>query len=193
MPMAQDRILFLSKRTRLRIAELCRDEPRTIGELAAALGRDPGSLSQPRTMVRRGVLKEASRPLPSGRDARTYRLDRQWRPALEEALRRAPAAVPASGQDLLLVPLSEVKRAATALAEGVDMVEWGAEVRGGTAGLLLAVRRDATDTGTVEVLDRLGDVAPSVVPLHLVRSMSAAQLQKWAETLAGGAPALPSP
>lgn len=183
MSAAQDRIRFLGEKTRLQIAELCRSAPQTQTELAAALGRDPGSISQTRTMVERGALRKASRTLPSGRKAATYLLRASWRPALDEALRRAPASLPGDSRDLLFIPLAEVGRAATLLAAGIDGIEWGADVRGGLAGLLLAVRRDEAGRNTIRVLDSLGSAASSAVPLHLVRSMSAAQLQEWAQGL----------
>jgi len=181
-----DRTRFLSDPIRLRIAELCRDQPRTRAELATALGRDAGSLSQPRTMANRGALEERSRAKASdGRPAKVYRLKKSWQPALKSAREQQQPAWPEDGQDLLLIPLANTADACAAIARGIPDIEWGAPVRGGAAGIVIAPLQGRNGAGTLRVLKALGGVAPQIMALHLGAPMSASALREWSRQVDG--------
>jgi hypothetical protein len=177
-----DRIAFLREPTRLAIAELCRDEALTLPEIAGDLGRPPGSLSQPKTMVDHGALVLGSRRL--GADGRgggkTFRLNPAWESVLDEARRSVGPAWPAERQDLLLIPLSDTEAAAAALSSGIPPeVEWGARVHGAGSGLILAPAPDRGGRGTLRVVQALGDIGTRVAELHLSKIMAPVELQAW--------------
>lgn len=177
-----DRTGFLLEPTRLEIAELCRDEALTLAEIASHLGRSPGSLSQPRTMLREGALVVGTRRL--GADGRgggkTFRLNPDWEAALDEARRSKEVEWPLHHQDLLLVPLADSEVAAAKLAAGVPPeVEWGARLHGAFSGLLLAPAPDRGERGTLRVVEALGEIGTRVVALHLSSIMTPNELQAW--------------
>lgn len=176
----EDRIRFLSDPIRLRIAELCHHEWRTQGELSTELGREAGSLSQPRTMARRGALEERPRSTASsGRRAKTYRLKKSWGSALETAMEQQRPAWPEPGQDLLIIPLADTADACAAIAKGIPDIEWGATVRGGIAGLVLAPTPRPNGVGRIRALKALRGVAPQVMALQLDPPMSGSALREW--------------
>ncbi len=175
-----DRTAFLREPTRLAIAELCRDEALTLAEIAADLGRSPGSLSQPKTMVDHGALVSGTRRLGAdGRGGgRTFRLNPDWEPALDEARRSGAPTWRAGHQDLLLIPLSDAEAAAAILSSGIPPeVEWGARVHGAGSGLLLAPAQSGR--GTLRVIRALGDIGSRVAELHLSKIMAPVELQAW--------------
>ena len=177
-----DRTEFLREPTRLAIAELCRDEALTLAEIASHLGRSPGSLSQPGTMLREGALVGgARRPGSDGRrGGKTFRLDPEWEGALDEARRNREVAWPLHRQDLLLISLADSEAAATKLATGVPPeVEWGARLHGAFSGLLLAPAPDRGERGTLRVVEALGEIGPRVVALHLSSIMTPNELRAW--------------
>lgn len=185
MPSQQDRIRFLTDPIRLRIAELCLDHPRTRSELATELGRPAGSLSQPQTMVKHGALKGRLRNKASdGRPATAYILDPRWRGALEAARKGRLPNWPEAGQDLLLIPLSDTAEACAAIAQGIPEIEWGAQVRGGVAGLVLAPTRTLDGTGRLRALKALKEIAPQIMALQLDTPMRGAELQSWSARVA---------
>jgi DNA-binding transcriptional ArsR family regulator len=179
-----DRTRFLEEPTRLRIAELCRDEALSLAEIAAELGRQPGSLSQHRTMLDWEALVAGEPRASDGRgQAKTYRLNNDWEEALVEARRRRRPSWPDARQELLLVPLADVPAACAAIAEGIADVDWGAEVRGGMSGLVLAPALGGGST--VRVIERLREIAPRVVPLQLGDVMGPGELREWSREAAG--------
>jgi hypothetical protein len=182
-----DRTRFLREPTRRAIAELCRDEELSLAEIAAELGRDPGSLSQPKTMLKRGALILGTpHPPPDGRGGgRTYRFNDEWEEALEEARRDAASGPATESRDLLLIPLSDTEAACAVLAERVPPeVEWGARVHGAMSGLILA---SESERGTPRLISALGSAARGAVELHLSSIMTPAELRAWCA--GGGAPA----
>lgn len=177
-----DRTGFLLEPTRLAIAELCRDEALTLGEIASHLERSTGSLSQPKTMLREGALVAGTRRLGSdGRGGgKTFRLNPEWEHALEEAQRKKGVARTINHQDLLLIPLSDTEAAAAKLSAGVPPdVEWGARVQGGGSGLVLAPTPDRGERGALRVVEALGEIGTRVVELHLSRIMTPNELRAW--------------
>lgn len=194
MPPPLDRTRFLLEPTRLAVAELCRDEALTLGEIADELRRRPGSLSQPGTMLRNGALiRGASRFASDGRGGgKTFRLNPEWVEVLEEARRRRAPAWPSAGQDLLLIRMQDASRAASVLAEQVPSdIEWGARVHGGMSGLILAPARDEAGQSTLRVVDALTDDVREIVELHLGKVMSPSELQAWCAALSSGRAQLP--
>jgi DNA-binding transcriptional ArsR family regulator len=196
MPPKVDRTAFLLEPTRMKIAELCRDESLSLSEIAAELGRPSGSLSQPRTMLRRKALIEGQRGGASdGRGgARTFRLNGNWKSALDEArLRRRPNWSTVR-RDLLVVQLADTPAACAAVAEGIPDIEWGAQVRGAVTGLVLAPSADGDGASTVRVVAALGAVSARVAELHLSDVMAPAELREWSARAArrsGAAGGLP--
>jgi len=187
MAKSLDRISFLSKPTRFKIAEFCDGEWRTLDEIGAMLDRAPGSLSQPKTMRKEGALKTKSRLGADGRggtEARAYRLNPSWRNVLEMARTRQRPELPAVGQELLLIPLAATSAACAKIVDGIDEVEWGARLTGETFGLLLAPAADATGASTSRVLEALGPVGHEARRLHLKEVMSPAGLQSWSRSVA---------
>ena len=179
MSKAVDRTAFLSEPTRLRIAELCREEALTLEEIAASLGRRPGSLSQPKTMRERKALLSGKRKPADGRGpAKTYRLNPAWEEALEEARSRQRPPWATARQDLLLIPMSEMPTACAAIAGGVIGIEWGAQVRGERMGLVLAPESNSDSASTVRVLKALEAVA-QIATLELGHVMSPGELREW--------------
>jgi hypothetical protein len=183
-----DRTSFLREPTRRAIAELCREESLTLVEIAAELHRQPGSLSQPKTMLREGALVlGAPRSGPDGRGGgQTYRFNGEWEDALEEARRGATVARPLDSQDLLLIPLADTEAVTAMLAENVPPeIEWGARVHGAMSGLILA---SESERGTLRLIDALGPSAGQAVELHLSRVMSPAELRAWCGRATPGLP-----
>jgi hypothetical protein len=186
MSKQEDRIRFLSDPIRLRIAELCNDRACTRAELGAALEREAGSLSQPRTMVKKGALEERARTKASdGRPAKVYRLKRGWREALEGARKQHLPAWPEPGGDLLLVALADTATVCAAIAGGIPDIEWGAPVHGGSAGLVLAPSPRTDGASRIKVLDALREAAPQIMTLHLGRPMNATELRQWSSEVVG--------
>lgn len=187
MPSRLDRTAFLSEPTRLKIAEFCREEPHSVVEIARELGRSTGSLSQPETMLKKKALKSARRKGADDRGGTTvFRLAADWVPALEEARSRRQPELPATGQELLLIPLAQTAAACAVIADGIDEVEWAAEVSGESVGLLVAPRVDRSGANTLRVLSALGSAGEQARRIHLRTVMSPARLREWAAEVAGG-------
>lgn len=175
-----DRTAFLSEPTRLRIAELCRDEALTTQEIAAMLERPSGSLSQPKTMRKHKALIEAKKRRPSdGRgQAKAFRLNPAWKGALDEARLRQRPAWSAVRQDLLLIPLSETPAACVAIAAGIEEIEWGAQLGGERTGLVVAPEPGANGTSTIRVVEALREVT-QLMRLQIGDVMSPNELREW--------------
>lgn len=196
MPDRVDRIRFLAEPTRLEIARLCRDHWLTRAEIAVKLGREAGSLSQPKTMLKRGALEMRPRKKGSdGRDSTTFHLKRGWRMVLDEARAQASPAWPTPGQDLLVIPIEEVPDACEVLAKGVPGIAWGAQAnggRGGLGGLILAPAVDADGANTIRVIAALKGSTPGIARLQLGKTMSKTELQSWSARVGGRGGELPA-
>lgn len=195
MTKALDRTAFLSDPTRFKIAEFCSGEGRSLGEIAARLGRSSGSLSQPETMRKRKALLTTTRRGADGRGGtKVFRLNPVWRDAVAMARTRQRPELPATSQDLLLVPLADTPAACTVIASGVDEIEWAARLVGESFGLLVAPTPDASGASTVRVLKALGPAGQQVKRLHLREVMSPARLHDWSRAIAAsrGGNELPS-
>lgn len=181
MTKALDRTAFLSEPTRLRIAELCRDEALTDEEIASLLNRPSGSLSQPETMRKHKALVRAKKRKPSdGRGpaaASRFNPAPAWREALDEARRRRSAWA-TTKQDLLLIPLRETPAACAAIAVGIPEIEWGAQLAGERTGLVVAPQADVDGASTIRVVEALETVA-EIVRLQLSNVMNPGQLRAW--------------
>lgn len=181
MAQSLDRTAFLSEPTRLRIAEICKDEALTFEEIAAMLERPSGSLSQPGTMLKHGALVEDKRRRKrvDGRSkARAFRLAKSWRSNLGEAQERRRPPWADREQSLLLIPLSETPAACAAIASGIADIEWGARVNGESVGLVVAPQSDADGSSTVRVVQALQGVA-RITRLQLNQVMSPSELREW--------------
>jgi hypothetical protein len=185
MPQSLDRTSFLADPTRFEIAEFCISEWRSVEEIAARLGRPSGSLSQPKTMARRKILRTKTRPAADGRERGTtvYRLDPRWRPDLEAARARQRPQAPPSGQDLLLIPLADTPEACALLADGVEEIAWAAQLAGESVGLLVAPAADPSGASTMRVLKALGPVGRQARRLQVKEAMSAARLREWSRSV----------
>jgi hypothetical protein len=184
----EDRIRFLAEPLRLRIALLCRDESLSLNQIAKALERAPGSLSQPGTMVGHGALTARKRRGSArGRQTRVFRLAPAWRPAVDEAQRRARPAWPTPGQDLVVVPFSSLRAVGRILESEVGGVDWAAEIRGGAAGLLVA---PTAEDGGSRILAMLSEVADGLATLRVEKVMSPLELRRWSQDLGRSVPAL---
>jgi hypothetical protein len=163
MAKSLDRTAFLSEPTRLLIAELCRDEALTDEEIASLLERPSGSLSQPKTMRTHKALVRGKKRRPSdGRGAAEtsrFNPDPVWGEALDEARRRQRRVWTAGRQDLLLIPLHETPAACAAIATGIAEIEWGAQLAGERAGLVVAPQAGTDGASTIRVVQALGSLA----------------------------------
>jgi hypothetical protein len=188
MPKSLDRTNFLANPIRLAIAEFCSSEWRSADEIAERLGRPSGSLSQPKTMAERKVLKTKTRPATGGggRKAKVYRLNPSWRPDLEAARARRRPEGPANGQDLLLIPLSDTPEACALLADGVEEIAWAAQLAGESVGLMVAPAADPSGAATMRVLKALGPVGRQARRLRVMEVMSAGQLREWSRSVIAG-------
>lgn len=186
MAISLDRTSFLANPTRFKIAEFCSSEWRSAEEIAEQIGRPSGSLSQPKTMVGKKVLQTKVRPAADGRGRGTkvYRLNPRWRRNLEAARARQLPEVPANGQDLLLIPLSDTPEACALLAEGVEEIAWAAQLAGESVGLLVAPAVDPSGASTMRVLRALGPVGRQARRLQVKEAMSAARLHEWSRSVA---------
>lgn len=191
MPAEEDRIRFLEDPMRLRIAKLCREGRLSLNELAKALGRAPGSLSQPRTMVSHGALTEARRQRSTtGAPVRVFGLTRSWAGALSEAERRNRPTWPNSGQDLVVIPFTSLQAVSELLSSDTEGIGWAAEVRGGAAGLLLAPEAEGS-VAAARVLAKLYGVADGLATLRVEEVMSPQELRDWSRRLVESDRALP--
>lgn len=89
---------------RLRILRLCLDESLTNQELAARLGRDPGTvLFHVRALVKEGfIAPEPVRPGPRGRTERPYRsTGKSWNIRMAKTSHHASATLEAVRQEML--------------------------------------------------------------------------------------------
>lgn len=112
--------------------------------------------------------------------AKTFRLNREWEAALDQARQSLAPTWPTSHQDLLLIPLADTEGAAAILASGVPPeVEWGARVHGAGSGLVLAPVADGGERGALRVVETLGAIGPRVAELHLSKIMAPPELQRW--------------
>jgi hypothetical protein len=190
-----DRIRFLDDPTRLEIARLCRDEWLTRAEIAVKLGREAGSLSQPKTMLGRGALEKRPRKKGSdGRGSTAFRLKRSWRKALDEARARTSPAWPVPGQDLLFIPVGEITGACAVLAAGVPGIAWGAQATGGPGGLgglVLAPSVDDDGINTIHLIEALKGGVPGIARLQFGETMSKSELQMWSSRVSGRGAELP--
>lgn len=179
-----DRTSFLANPTRFEIANFCNSEWRSAEEIAEQLGRPSGSLSQPKTMAGRKALQTKTRPAADGRGTRVYRLNPRWRPDFEAARARQRPEAPASGQDLLLIPLSDTPEACALLVEGIEEIAWAAQLAGESVGLLVAPVVDPSGASTMRVLRALGPVGRQARRLQVKETMSAARLREWSRSVA---------
>jgi hypothetical protein len=187
-----DRTRWLSKASRAEIAEFCRDEDRTHGEIAAELERSPGSLSQPTTMLEQGVLvRGAPRGGLNGQGpVTTYRFNDEWGEALDEVRRSNASPGLGDARDLLLIPLADTEAVCAVLARGVPPgIEWGARVHGAMSGLILA---SESERATLKVVEALGSAGRGAVELHLSGVMWPTDLCAWCAEGGSEAPELPS-
>lgn len=189
MAKSLDRTAFLADPTRFKIAEFCSSEWRSVEEIADRLERPSGSLSQPKTMADRKALETKTRPAADGRGGGTkvFRLNPSWRANLNEARDRQRAEAPVSGQDLLLIPLSDTPEACALLAEGIEEIAWAAQLGGESVGLLVAPIADPSGASTMRVLKALGPVGRQARRLQVKEMMSPAQLREWSHAVAAGA------
>jgi hypothetical protein len=189
MSRALDRTAFLAQEpTRLLIAELCQHKALTHAAIARQLQRSPGSLSQPKTMLKHRALVKVNRKKASkAQRAPTFRLNKSWWKNVEEAKQLQRPARLSSQQVLLLIPLRDTPAACAALASGIEDVAWGARVSGGTIGLILAPSADVNGAATVRVVAALGEGARDVWELRLEDMLGPADLRRWA-TRSGRAP-----
>lgn len=200
MASAGDRTAFLLEEPkRLRVAELCSQQPRSDGELAQLLDVAIGALSAPKTMrgKRWGALVPAGKGGPRG--AQLYSLDPSWRPAVKAAREQLDLQVPhavsnvLATSDLLLVRLNSLKDACRSLSDPWPEIRWAAPVQGEGMGLMLCVSRLDQARSVTRVITRLSDEGVEVGRLSIDEPLSAADLAAWAQQVLtdGGSPLLP--
>ena len=68
---------------------------------------------------------------------------------------------------------------------GLDL-EWGAELGGERAGLLLAPSRDPDNIAFHHLMDSLSELQSPPVPLRLSAAMPALELRRWARRISSG-------
>jgi hypothetical protein len=197
MSLRSDRTAFLLEDPkRLRVAELCAQQPRSHGELAELMGITPGALSAPTTM--RGSRWAALVPAGRGgrRGAQLWRLNRPWRPAVRDARCELDRGVPDqvegafAGNDLLLVPLSSIENACRALSDPLQELRWAASIQGEGLGLMLCMSQADHGRAVARVIRRLSAQGVAVpVRLSVEEPMGADALAAWARSvLEDGAP-----
>ncbi len=187
MAKSLDRTSFLAQPTRFKIAEFCHLEWRSLEEIATRLGRAPGSLSQPETMRERKALMTKMRRTADGRGGskvKVYRLNPTWEADFAAAKMRQRPELPATGQEVLLIPLADTPEACEAIAGGIDEVEWAAQLVGESLGLLVAPSPDPTGGSTIRVLKALGPPGRQARRLRLHEVMSPSRLQDWSSSIA---------
>jgi hypothetical protein len=193
MAKALDRTAFLAEPTRLKIAELCSGEALTDEEIAGLLGRPSGSLSQPKTMrAHKALLRGKKRKPSDGRSAAEtshFNPAPVWSEALDEARRQQQRAWTPGEQDLLLIPLHETPAACTAIAGGIEEIEWGARLMGERAGLVIAPQIGTGGTSTIRVVQALGSLN-GIARLQLGDVMGPDELRRWSARSVGGSSAM---
>jgi hypothetical protein len=191
-----DRLAFLSNDVRVDVAILCREEPRTREELAVLLKRQPGGLTAPTTMKKRGVLKAVGRRASGGSrpGGELLAFDSSWNVELDEVLaRRSPGGI-RDGLDLVLVTASTTVRGCEALRDDRVRVSWGALLHGEQMGLLVCPSAEPhDDAATLRLLDAFHEAGASALRLRISTLLSERDLRDWARAIADvGPPALPS-
>jgi len=192
MDESSDRIRFLLEDpVRIGVANACDAAPRTKTQIARALKRDPGGLSAPETMVRRGALNEAGQAPRRGTRAggKLFVLNPDWRDALADASAQASRTSLPDGLDLILVPTVGAAAACRALVTTELRVAWGALLTGKQTALLLCPSsRPNDDKATLQLADVLGRAGAHPARLRLDRVLQWPDLRRWAAVVVGEEP-----
>jgi hypothetical protein len=189
-----DRLAFLSNDVRTDVALRCREEPRTREELAVLLKRQPGGLTAPDTMKKRGVLTSVGhRPTGGSRPGgELLAFDSSWALELDEVLaRRSPGGIRDS-LDLVLVTASTTVRACEALRDDGVSVDWGAVLHGGQMGLLVCPSAEpGDDCATLRLLDALHRAGADALRIRIGTLLAERDLRDWARATPHVSTALP--
>lgn len=182
-----DGIAYLAKDpVRVEVALACREGPRTKAEIARYLGREPGSLSAPKTLEKKGVLRtvgEVSSEKPSRGGVR-WELKPEWDEAVDRAADHVWRGRLTEGIDLILIRAIDVAEACRVLLSETLEVSWAIPLQGEQMGLLICPSVLPNERGLLNALDCLRTANP--IRLRLPVILSGAGLLNWAREIDGG-------
>jgi hypothetical protein len=87
--------------------------------------------------------------------------------------------------DLLLIPLTSTLTACEVLSQGAQEIDWGVQLSGEQAGLLLGPHRDSEGGATIRAVASLEKAGVKPVRLRLQTPLAAEELRRWAVKVVG--------
>lgn len=173
--------------TRFRVAEWCDAEPMSREMIAERLDRPSGSLSAPKTLLKHGALVPAgyATAKSAGPRAQLFKLNPDWKTALEEARQLLRPVALEAGTELLLIPLAGTEDACAAIVNDATEIAWGARLDGEQIGLLLSPLRDPAGGTTIRTVSSLEKAGVKPVRLRLQAPMPPEELRRWATNVVG--------
>jgi hypothetical protein len=125
------------------VCRLCRERPRSVDDMAAALGlAGGGSLaSTVSRLAHRGAIVQAGHGQPRGtrkHGARLWALSEEWVPKLDMAPTAPTEGRISAGTELVIVPTEALAAAAQAIADTEASFPWAARLADSTFALLIA-------------------------------------------------------
>jgi len=190
-----DVLSLLDHERRRAIACAALDAPATIGEIATQLGVADGAIrSTVERLVRDELLVRSDRRGDrTGKTAAQYQVDPAHAPEVRERCRGSESATLDRDREILLVPLSGLRAAATVLARGrPPVVGWAVRTPDPQLSLIIGLRLESPPEERDALLLALRESGADCGRVYVGEAFSPPALFGYAEALTAGArPALP--